>query len=568
MSGNVINRVRSTQATHLRKQILVAQGAAMLTVLLPSLLLGGKFVRHSIVAALLFILTAIYLCVVYWDRLGRKKNFRLDAVARYQRFRSHLGWLIFVDLWLISAVVGLSGGVIDSQIGPMLLLAPAIVAFVRGGGNTMLYTGLGMILFTVMEGFSKLWAAPKLMPSNLCADSVTQLFGVMSFSLEHGNASREVNYPIAVCAAMVVGIILTIIQDRLSTGRALPDRIKEEEAEKIAKAFSPALDEDKLGDLVEAVDAAHRDAGRLISLTNEPELHQSVVHPINDTVFQAMVLGTLGFETSPGTVKKCAKMVFLAHWVDDMFDRLGYEKLGQNMDLQAATTNKIAKLYNPFGIKRVINQIKRDAVWEDGAETGLLCIILGGFVRHQSPKKQEALNKIQGEIMRLAHDEGLRAILKAAPPKFYWGVSKVAMPLIVSMFCNPDDGRPQLKSQVVALDALFLPLMIWQDLPEEFNRELCTPGEHPDTFCSREHISGAVKSALEVIKWAREHNLLEKDTSLWKGMSPVLKAVYDNYCERLPNEQPYIEYRQIVESMLGTPVRPRPGVKAETGYSP
>lgn len=542
-TNQTIARVTSTQCRVLFLQIIVAQLGAILITVVPSAILGGEFYKHIWACTLLVLVGILYFGFVYSYKFQRKVT--PQSALLLQRYRGALGFLIFIDCIIILGQVGLSGGIIRSQTGFVLLLVPAMVSFIRGGGKTFLWTSIGIMVAVIWEVVAEVNGASTFALSFLLGDFLQNIFHFANLQVVN-NPELQPRYPWAYSAGFLIGIIATILQDRLATGRSIPDSVRQGCSDKIRKFFAH-IEDGKWKDLENSVEAAHKKAHRLILLTNEPELHMSVVHPMDDTVCQALLLASpgLGF---PNThkMRQAAEMVFESHWLDDMFDHIGYGKIA-DIKLESSSSIQIANAFSPYGLKRVVERIKRVGQWSDGTEIGLTRVILAGFVQSGNDSQRKvATKRIRENMLTMTADfPAFVPILEKANTVFYWGTSKTAMPLIVGSFW--DEKTEHLGARCVLLDSLLMPLLVWHDLKEEIERETVA-AECWDGGTIYEQLEAATQSATQIINAG--NNVLLLNGPVWKAFKPIAETVYKLFQSRLPNSDSYTAYKSAFKRLL------------------
>ena len=152
----------------------------------------------------------------------------MPAATLHKRYRSNLVWLIGLDTCLILVVIGLTGGIVESHVGFVLLVVPAVVAFVRGASQTLLVTSIVIGIVIIWETH---WIhEPSFLqpPSEWFAWCFKEFFKMFHVKLLSAKASQNHLAAVAYGFGMCVGIILTLVQDFFTVKRSLPDRLKNE----------------------------------------------------------------------------------------------------------------------------------------------------------------------------------------------------------------------------------------------------------------------------------------------------------------------------------------------------
>jgi hypothetical protein len=450
-------------------------------------------------------------------------------------------------------MIGLSGGIKGSHLIFVLGLIPPMVGYVRGGGRTMTSASIGIVVIICLEMFGERYGHTEVMPSFWCSTLIQLTFG-----LKPSDASQSIDFPIACGVGLLGGIFLSLIQSHLSISGAIPDQIVSKSYSLLRKTIR---DPAKLDTLVACVQQAFKKVGRIVSLTNVPELHCSEVHPLRDVVFQALVLALPGVKiNNPTATRRVAEMVFAIHWLDDMFDHLGYAALatdnGTSIDISTIKMNQISNFYHPYGISRIVRLIKGNllwsyerAKWQDGIDSGLLRVVLAGFIHSGNRMMVESTKRLKSEIKKIVTDENLLKKLETANTAFCWGVSKTDMPLVLGMYWNPKK-IPDIGNRSLILDSLFMPLLVWHNLSEEIRREkLPRDGfDKKNNIKLRQEIANAVRLCLSIIK-DKEDEILSW-AEMWPSMKEVLKLVNDLYSPALPQEPIYNEYQQYIRKLV------------------
>ena len=504
--------------------MLTAQVGGAVLLVGPPLILWDAFASQAILAVGVGIATCLYFALVYRDRLFGAGL--LNAAQRCQRYRSWLGALIAADILVVLAAIGLSGGLSRSHLSFVLLLIPATAGIMRGGGRTVGVTCAAIIVVALWEVIGPRLRPATLTPTVLAAQAACVMFGWV-VRLRVLDPSASARFDVAQVSGICVGIVLTLIQSRLAAGRILPDRVRTGALDKIEKDRS--LDPIVRAALGSAVSDAYRRMSRIVSQTNEPEIHSSMVHPLEDVTFQAAVLAMPGISYgSRGAVKRTAAMVYGVHWLDDLIDAHGYHKLlfengaRQSFNILTATSEDVANVFHPYGVGRIIaaihgrrrfmsNIFSGAPRWKEGIEMGLMRVICGGLIQCGDSVAQEmAVQRIRKDTMKHLVDRGLQEMLSSQNKAYWWGVSKTAMPLVLGMFWNPRDDR-RLYEKTVVLDACFMPLLVWHNLEEELRR-----GEVKDTGFGAAGVTSeldeAIKGSMKVVEHCTNDLVLERLT--------------------------------------------------------
>lgn len=552
MTKREIHQLCFTRVGLLIQQVLVAQVAGICMILFPSLLLGGVFRSHAWAAAVVAAATVLYLFAV---RIPLRS--KPDSVTLLDRLRRFLGALVFLDVLIMLGLIGLSGGLARSHLTFVLALIPPILALVRGGGLTVI--GI-CVLTTVAIGFdilASLMNVPSISPTGNCASWMTTIFGFQS-----GDPQAVSLFPIATSVGVLSGIALSLVQSYLASGETLPEDALMRVVTRHQNDLDDDLDQFRLRSILAR---SYHKVSRIVSLTNHPDIHSSLVHPIDDLIFEAYILCVPAYKIrGPRGASLMANTVFAVHWLDDLVDGLGYHSFldgsggKPTLDLGTMTLPDVARRFRPHGAERILDLITgrmsplqrlslSKPSWPVGVESGLMRVVLGGVIQSSTNKlrRQEAIKRCRKDAQHIVEDSELDDILSQVSPVFLWSISKTDMPLVLGMYANPKD-TPQLGSLSLILDALFMPLLVWHNLEEEVKRE--SVGKRPFHIHSSftEDIGAAVENANLILTAKGE--MLRK-SNLWVPMQYTLKHVFSEFADRLPTDQPYHEYRQIVKSL-------------------
>lgn len=551
-------------------QIGIAQFLGIFLVLVPSFILGGIHRTHVNIFWLVVFVTIIYFACVEIS----PKHGVMESAERLERYRTALSFLILADMAIILGVIGLSGGIFKSHLGFVLLLIPVSVAFVRGGGATLLGTAAIVLGIVGLETYAISTGRSEIAPSTICATFLQRLStGTRGIPFDKADASGAdpVLYGIAYAVGIGISILISVYQSRLSSGRTIPDHIQHQVSSELSDPLN--LTPAARSHLEKAVARAYHRMSRLVSRTAMPEIHCSVVHPLEDVVFQAYLLASPGrFKTEErlffqqSAMDCAAEMVFAVHWLDDAFDRFGYPGIpdsgGEAVKTEfQKTTYDIGKFYSPYGINRVLSAVKGESrfalfrwrpypkrPWDAGVELGLMRVVLAGFIQHGTPAQRAgAISSLRASLDSLVRDAELRKQLASANAEFLWGISKTDMPLVLGMFWSPKSISALPEGSIV-LDALFMPLLIWHDLEEEIKREGVPKVAFDGTIPLREGVADAVKTATELIESAEEHAVF--DSRAWKAVKPILQIVFNLWQPRMPKDEIHDRYRRQVRKRL------------------
>ncbi|MFZ1218845.1 MAG: hypothetical protein WAO00_06090 [Chthoniobacterales bacterium] len=525
-----------SQIAVLKRQIIAAQSAGFALIVVPAFLIGNQAKEYSILVVPIALITFIYFGLIYRDKLFRR---RIPSFAdRIQRYRSYLGGLIAADAIMCLGLIGLSGGFPDSHLTFVFLLIPCSVAFIRGGGRTLRYTVLAVIAIVITE---TAWQ----FPSSLIGE-VFKRWGLTPV------ASRtSALYPVAVAFGIIIGVVLAWYQSFVAAGSSLSERMITGIVDGLRAA---QLDLETVQALTSSVSKAYHHMSRTISLTNEPAVHCSLVHPLDDVVFQAYALAIPAkalVKNAGATMQAAAEVTFAAHWLDDAFDCLGYDRLtadhtsSREFDIRTMDTNALAEYYHPYGIRRVLVEIKARTHWAEGSESGLMRIICGGFIQGLEGKhRTAAVARVRSDVLRGISDKDLALVIERANEAFLWGITKSDMPLVLSIYLT---GDHRVHAASVVLDALFMPLLVWHDLETELSRE-SVPMEGFENKGIKEELDEAVGLAVSCIEMELNHRRIDETIS--RAMRPVFELVYYQYDARLPRGGHYENYRDAVAAWL------------------
>jgi hypothetical protein len=525
-----------SQIEVLRRQILAAQIAGLLLIIVPAVWIGHQSKEYALLAFPVAGVTALYFALIYRDRLQRRRI--LSFAERIQRYRAHLGWLIGVDAVFCLGLIGLSGGFPDSHLSFVFLLIPASVGFIRSGGTTLRTTVLVVIVIIVLECT---WHFPSTPIGHFFA-----LFGLVPF-----DSQQSPNYPFVVAFGLIVGVLLTWYQSFVVAGSSLPDRIMSATVDTLRNA---GVEREILEALTDRVSKAYHHMSRTISLTNEPDMHCSVVHPLEDVVFQAYALAmppkTLCADVGVG-MQAAAEVTFAAHWLDDAFDCLGYDRLTEDetharpFNIETIDTNGLAEYYHPYGIRRIMLEIKARTRWAQGSEIGLMRIVCGGFIQSFAGRHRiAAAARIRNDTRSALIDGSLSNAIRQANIAFLWGITKSDMPLVLSMYLT---GDAHLHGAGLVLDALFMPLLVWHDLETEILRESVSE-EGFEGHGIRQELEAAAALAVKCISIGRETGL-NREAPV-KAMRPVLELAFRQYSNRVPKGGNYDDYLEAIAAFL------------------
>ena len=529
-----VHEALSSQVELLRRQIIAAQVAGLLLIVIPSYLISKESHYYIWLSVPLAGITLLYFGIVYRDKIRKAEV--INFAQRMQRYRNNLGWLIALDAFLCLGLIRLSGGFPDSHLAFVFLLIPCTVGFVRSGGKTLRNTVIGVILIIFTEclfGLPSFWIEQCLIPLGF-----------------HSYDSRQSEmYPFIVGFGITIGVLLSWYQSHIAAGSSLPDRIVQSITSVLRDAsVEPAA----IRALTDSVSRAYHRMSRLISLTNEPEIHCSLVHPIDDTVFQAYVLALPGIARSTRAVaamEAAAEITFASHWLDDAFDSLGYEQLthedtsGRGFDLSEITTDGVAEYYHPYGIRRIMLRVKQNILWNEGCEIGLMRIVCGGFIQCSEARHRDAAAKrIRKDTLQGVQDISLSTLLRDVNTAFLWGISKSDMPLILSIYWTFSTA---LLPTSLVLDALLMPLLVWHNLDAELIRE---PISQKGFTARGLELEEAVQWACKCIRVGQERGITGNE--IFRVITPVVRLFFQTYEHRIPHKAPYDEYRKALGACI------------------
>jgi hypothetical protein len=553
-----IYRLLQSNVGILTKQIVVAQIAGFILILFTSIILGGEYGYHAFCGLFVLLATVVYFLSVYYYWPHRKF---IDSPKLLQRYRNTFGLLVGLDIFIILSMIGLSGGIKGSHLVFILGLIPPIVGYVRGGGKTMICTSIGISVIIFFEMLGARYNQPGTMPSTWCSTLTQKVFHLVNMDLKTGDASQSIGFPIACGFGLLGGIFLSLIQSQLAISGAIPDQI----VDKVHLLLRETIkDSKKLDTLIACVQQSYKKVGRIVNLTNIPELHSSEVHPLRDVVFQAHILALPGVKMNNRlAARRAAEMVFSAHWLDDMFDYLGYSALatdnGISTSIPSIEIDQISKFYHPYGINRIIRFIKGNSLWSyerskwtEGIESGLLRIVLAGFIQSGNQKiYASSKERLKSEIKKFVTDTILLETLEKANTAFCWGISKTAMTLVLGMYWNQKKIQ-DLGNKCLVLDALFMPLLVWHNLREEIRREkLPWKGfDKNDKKNLQQEIEEAVHTCVNIIN--EKGKDIRSWNGIWSNMKDILFLVNQLYSPVMPLDQIYMDYRTSLSNLLSS----------------
>ena len=290
MSKRLINKLCITRVGLLAWQVLLAQIAGICMILSTSLILGGTFPKHawsciSVVSATLLYYFASYILF----------SNELDSATLLNRLRKYLGALVLFDLAVVLGLIGLSGGLTKSHLTFVLDLMPTILALIRGGGRTIFsicFIIFAAVLFDFLANYFKI---PALSPITW--------FSVSFFKLgfqPSDNPQVLPRYPYAISVGIFFGIVLAWIQSYYASGETLPEDALGRVIDRCRNGLDDELTESRLQkDLAKS----YHKASRIVSLTNHPDIHCSLVHPIDDLIFEAYILALPAYQFSDTKVR-------------------------------------------------------------------------------------------------------------------------------------------------------------------------------------------------------------------------------------------------------------------------
>jgi hypothetical protein len=524
-----------SQIDVLKRQILAAQAAGILLIVVPSLLIDWHLHYYDWLSIVVVAVTGGYFLCVYWDKL--RSGPIVSFGERLQRYRSHLGWLIGADAVLCLGLVGLSGGFPDSHLSFVFLLIPCSVGFVRAGGRTLFVTVCAIVVTVISESLLHV-------PSKWLA-SLLQLCGVQPIY-----PYDSPRYGFIVGIGIVIGVWLAWYQSFIASGSSIPDRVMGRIMDLLKR---DGIDSAFLDELIRSVHKAYHRISRLVSMTNEPDLHCSVVHPLDDSVAEAFILALPGrnIREKPAiSMQAAAEVTLAAHWLDDVFDSLGYERLARGtqsttpLDISTATTEEIAGYYHPYGIQRVMKRIRDRTRWATGCESGLLRIVCGGLMQNEKGlASKSAAERIRNDAASNIADQHLSAMLQNANAAFLWGITKSDMPLVVAIYWT---GNTALYGASLILDALFSPLLIWHDFENELAREM-VPRNGFDGRGLKKELSDATNLAINIIALSSNY---ASHSEVFRALNPVLRLALRLYGPAMPSDVCYTAYRSAVRDWL------------------
>ena len=321
MSKRLINRLCITHVGLLAWQVLLAQIAGIFMILSTSLILSGTFLKHA--WSCIFVASATLLYYLASYILFSKE---LDSATLLDRLRKYLGALVLFDLAVVLGLIGLSGGLSKSHLTFILVLMPTILALIRGGGRTIFSICFIIFAAVLFEFLANLFKTPALSP----IPWISVPFSYFGF-LPSDNPQDLPRYPYAISVGIFFGIVLAWIQSRYASGETLPDDALWRVIDQHPNGLDDVLAESRLRKVLAQ---SYHKASRIVSLTNHPDIHCSLVHPIDDLIFEAYILTLPAYRFSGTKVASLmANMVFAIHWLDDLVDGLGYHDIFEKNQL-------------------------------------------------------------------------------------------------------------------------------------------------------------------------------------------------------------------------------------------
>ena len=545
-----IHELCFTKVGLLRHQVWAAQVAGFCMILLPSILLGGVFVRHAWMALVVLLATVVYFLL---SHVTVKQT--LDSVALLNRLRLCLGLLVFTDVFVVLGLIGLSGGLARSHLTFVLALVLPILALVRGGGLTVLVMSGVIAIVVMMDIVASSIGVSIASPIKWCADVLHTLGG-----FEAGDPVSCTYYSAATGFGILAGVVLAFAQSYLASGDILPDDSLQRVVGRHKNGLDDKMEENRiLGGLARS----YHTVSRIVSLTNHADTHCSLVHPIDDLLFEAYVLALPAYRLR-GTqgVTLMSNAVFAVHWLDDLVDGLGYHEIleGRNgkspIDLERATTRDIGRRFSPHGVERIIKLIKCDLspiqrlsfakpTWEAGVESGLMRVILAGIIQstRNDRHRRQAVIRFRHDAQALVEDDELRDLLGKASAVFLWSISKTDMPLVLGMCCSPSK-TPHIGSVSLVLDALLMPLLVWHNLDEEIRRESVGQTKFYNKKTMLDDVRDAVEDATLILE-TKIDILLQ--SNVWPAMGPTVIHVAQEFGPMLPGGKEYADYRNLLD---------------------
>ncbi len=548
-SKRLIHKLCFTRAGLLFQQVLIAQLIGLCIIVIPSLLLGGIFRKHACSGVFVVIATSVYFYAAYWNKP--------DSVKLLNRLRAFLGALVFFDLAIMLGLIGLSGGLANSHLTFVLALIPPILALVRGGGRTTISICVAIIIAVSLDiGATYFSKFPALL-------SPTFLFSVLFQNIRLFQPSDPSNlyyYPYVISLGIFLGTVLALIQSYFASGDTLPEDVLYRVIERQQNRLDDVREESYL---LKVLAKSYHKASSIVSRTNHPDIHCSLVHPIDDLIFEAYILALSAYQFSDIKVprkrrkaaKQMANMVFAIHWLDDLFDGLGYHaffEVGQNtpsVDMMKINLKDIGRKFRPHGVKRIIKFITDKSSWPEGVNSGIMRVIIGGIIQRTADAnlKDSAIRRCKYDIQQIVKDDKLNKMLENISPVFLWSISKTNMPLVLGIFTNQEQTQ-NLGSISLVLDALLMPLLVWHDFEEEVRREHVGISQIDKFNNMIEGIKQAVNEANEILEEKLE---LIYQSNIYEVMRLMVKGVFDEFSDRLPpNEECYKKYRDMIENFF------------------
>ena len=552
-ASKVIHGLSFSRAGVLKQQVLAAQIAGIIMIVAPSVLMGEPFTWHAFAAIPVAVFTYVYFAYAYFSWGNRS-----DSVLVLHRMRSTLWLLVALDVLVILGLIGLSGGLAKSHLTVVLALIPPILGLVRGGGAAVIRICVLILVAVVSDLSLAAVSLPQCGASSILASLLEN-----NFNLQKSDPQLLVTlYPLATSLGILCSVALAVVQYYLGSGETLPEDVFQRITIRHPNGLEEPRDQKRL---MNVLARSYHKVSRIISLTNHPDIHCSLVHPIDDLLFEAYVLALPAYRKRGSSgAQLMANMVFAIHWLDDLFDGLGYHTILEgatrtgSLGLLRMNVKDVGRIFRPYGAKRVMDLITchlnffervsfAKPAWPAGIESGLMRVILGGIIQNSKNTdwRDAAVERLRRDVRALVEDSNLNERVNTASPVFLWSISKTDMPLVLGIFASPSDTQ-NIGSLSLLLDAALMPLLVWHDLNEEINRE-SVGGSDSIGGTLLEDIHEAVQEATTILQ---EKSQLLRDSPLWDVMKPTVEHVQAEFSHRLPTGKVYDDFKFQLEALL------------------
>jgi len=525
------------QSSQVSKQAITAQFFGVLLLILPSFFLPLHFQRIGFIwgfAVLLY--TAIFVGIWHRDFLFLYKK-RIQPTRRLNQIRNSLGLLVFIDVVVISVLIGLMGGIAHSYLSGVLLLIPCVMSIIEI--KPRVFVGISativIILFTSILSYA-------------IADLDSFVIFCTSLGFFCDKSSAYAGYIYAVVCAAILSIILIVLEKYVIKPKLSRDSWTFNEIRYLRDhAYEPIL--------AEYVNRAFRRYERCVDETNLSNPHISLVHSPQAVFSQAYILAYPSYQCSEiDDAINIAFVTFASHWIDDCFDAIYRKEILDDIrskeKLQKLTFKIVCKqMQNSINIKNMVNDILECAKEEELVESGLFRVMLGGLIQHAPSDVKDDLVKLYRETYknRGKLNKELAKKIDLLDADLLLATAHTSFGLILGCERSKDSqDKNQLDDIASIFDFILCPLVMFHDLPTEIR---CEGGALPKCdFRFLDNLLDMAKLAVEKLPL-----FINQDTVFGHVRAKQLKIVRDLYFDLIPQSEVKFkeQYGQYLDEFIG-----------------